>query len=219
MSNHNRSSSTKAAERVTIVVFGDLARSPRMLNHCISLCELPTIKRVDLVGYAESELISEVANNDKVHLHVMNAVFPSASTAAVAAPASTSTSFLKFVQRFFLLRALYKIIVQTWTLFYLLMFCVASPDVILMQVCCCRSQDTATQSITRFCDDVSESSVDSRTIDRLVHLSAEKSKDVRRLAQLRLHAARNRTRRQTCQRRQEVVENATYRRARSHLRR
>lgn len=121
----------RAAKRVTIVVFGDLARSPRMLNHCISLCELPSIERVDLVGYAESELISEVANNKKVQLHVMNPVFPSASASASS---SSSSSILKFIQRFFLLRALYKIIVQTWTLFYLLMFCVASPDVILMQV-------------------------------------------------------------------------------------
>lgn len=103
---------------------GDLARSPRMLNHCTSLSELDRVQRIDLVGYVESELIGEVANCAKVHVHAMQPVFPPAAPGAA----------LPFVQRNFFTRALYKILVQTWTLLYLLLFAVASPSYILMQV-------------------------------------------------------------------------------------
>lgn len=157
---------------VCVVVFGDLARSPRMLNHCISLSELPSVARIELVGYAESELLGEVTQCAKVRQHIMAPVFRSSSSSSL-------------LQRYFLVRALVKIVLQTWTLLHLLLFAIDRPDFILMQVCVFLL--TSAHKLTF----APESAVDSGDGVGLVLVSAATIQDDCRLAQLRLHVARH----------------------------
>jgi hypothetical protein len=81
---------------VTVLVLGDLGRSPRMQYHTESLLSLAHVHRVDLVGYAGSELISSLRNelssrDSRLHVHAMQPVFGEHSSKALA-----------FFQRFFL---------------------------------------------------------------------------------------------------------------------
>jgi beta-1,4-mannosyltransferase len=112
---------------VTVVVLGDLGRSPRMQYHTVSLLSLAHVHRVDLVGYAGSELISSLraelaAPDSRLCVHAMPPVFGDAPAPAVA-----------LLQRFFVTRAAYKIAVQCWTLLRLLLFVVHAPHSVLVQ--------------------------------------------------------------------------------------
>ena len=57
--------------RVTVVVLGDLGRSPRMLYHARSLADSGA--EVHLVGYGETELPPEVAGDPRIVVHVLAA--------------------------------------------------------------------------------------------------------------------------------------------------
>jgi beta-1,4-mannosyltransferase len=57
--------------RVTVVVLGDLGRSPRMLYHARALADSGA--DVQLVGYEETELPPETATNPRVTVHVLQA--------------------------------------------------------------------------------------------------------------------------------------------------
>lgn len=61
-----------------MLVLGDVGRSPRMQYHSVSLCQLPHVQHVDVVGYAGSDVIQELTSNRKVSLHLMPPVFPPA---------------------------------------------------------------------------------------------------------------------------------------------
>ncbi len=55
--------------RVTVVVLGDLGRSPRMLYHACALADSGA--DVQLVGYEETELPSEIATDRRITVHVL----------------------------------------------------------------------------------------------------------------------------------------------------
>src|SRR5215468_8975789 len=57
--------------RVTVVVLGDLGRSPRMLYHARALADSGA--DVQLVGYEETELPPEIATDPRVTVHVLQA--------------------------------------------------------------------------------------------------------------------------------------------------
>ena len=120
---------------VAILVLGDIGRSPRMQYHALSLSQLSQVEHVDLIGYEGSELIAELRDSKKVSEYRMQSVFPSLKNG----------QSVPFVQRFFLLRALYKICVQFFTLLRLLLFRIDKPKYILVQVClhCCICFDTS----------------------------------------------------------------------------
>jgi beta-1,4-mannosyltransferase len=59
--------------RATVLVFGDLARSPRMLNHALAMAE--SGMRVALAGYLDSELEAAVASNPEIKVHTIR-TFP-----------------------------------------------------------------------------------------------------------------------------------------------
>lgn len=124
---------------VTVLVLGDLGRSPRMQYHTESLLSLAHVHRVDLVGYAGSELISSLRNelsskDSRLHVHEMQPVF-----------SEHSSKLRAMFQRFFVSRAAIKLLVQCWSVLYLLLFVVHSPHSVLVQsppvslfVCWCR---------------------------------------------------------------------------------
>jgi beta-1,4-mannosyltransferase len=51
-----------------VVVLGDIGRSPRMQNHCVSLSRLPDT-RVHVVGYTESPLFEELSAASNVMVY------------------------------------------------------------------------------------------------------------------------------------------------------
>ncbi|HEY1269714.1 MAG TPA: hypothetical protein VGH16_20815, partial [Candidatus Binatia bacterium] len=53
----------------TVVVLGDLGRSPRMQYHARSLADLGA--EVDLVGYAGSALPESIARHPRIHSHLL----------------------------------------------------------------------------------------------------------------------------------------------------
>lgn len=59
-----------AARRVTVLVVGDLGRSPRMLNHARALAENGT--EVSLAGYQESPIEPDVAGHPRIHLYFLS---------------------------------------------------------------------------------------------------------------------------------------------------
>lgn len=59
-------------KRACVVVLGDIGRSPRMQYHSLSL-----IKQdydVDIVGYAESELLPQLAKSQSCNVHALTSV-------------------------------------------------------------------------------------------------------------------------------------------------
>ena len=52
-------------KKIAVVVMGDVDRSPRMINHALSIANL-TSYYVDLIGYQGNSLPKSVENNDKI---------------------------------------------------------------------------------------------------------------------------------------------------------
>ena len=103
--------------RLTVVVLGDLGRSPRMLYHARSLGD--TDVEVDLVGYVTHALPRAVAEHPRVHVHELWA--PSAG-AGVRLPRLA-----------FLVYALWRGLRQTLELSWVLLVRVPRPAAILVQ--------------------------------------------------------------------------------------
>jgi len=103
--------------RVTVVVLGDLGRSPRMLYHARALGD--TVAEVDLLGYVEHPLPAAVASHPHVRVHRLRA------------PASCAAARLPRLA--FLVYGLWRSARQAVALFWTLVAGVARPDVVLVQ--------------------------------------------------------------------------------------
>jgi len=108
---------SKQAIRVTVVVLGDLGRSPRMRYHALALADSGV--EVDLIGYAGSALPRALWDHPRIRCHLM------------------PPTPLRFLDRLkdapFPAVALVRIVVQTARLLRLLLLVVRKPDVILVQ--------------------------------------------------------------------------------------
>jgi beta-1,4-mannosyltransferase len=101
---------------VTILVLGDLGRSPRMLNHALMLAK--TGWQVSLVGYKGAPVDPAIANHPGVRLFFLSASNP--------VPAKAS-------KLIFLARSLWKITMLFVGTTHALLFRTPRPDVILVQ--------------------------------------------------------------------------------------
>src|ERR1043165_3817648 len=101
----------------TVVVLGDLGRSPRMQYHARSLADLGA--EVDLVGYAGSDLPESIARHPKIRCHLL----PPRPVRALERFATSLPSVVSLI----------RIAFQAMKLFRLLLFGVRRPDVMLLQ--------------------------------------------------------------------------------------
>ena len=92
---------------VAVLVVGDLNRSPRMLNHCISLTDsFPEINEISLIGYNGGDIRSDISGNKKIKQYYIH---------------QGINRFLRKLPRFlFIFVALIKIITQIFSLTWLL---------------------------------------------------------------------------------------------------
>ncbi|HEY1373220.1 MAG TPA: glycosyltransferase [Candidatus Binatia bacterium] len=101
----------------TVVVLGDLGRSPRMQYHARSLADLGA--EVDLVGYAGSALPESIARHPRIHNHLLPPrPVPALDLIGNSLPSAVS---------------IFRIAVQAMKLFRLLLFGVRRPDLMLLQ--------------------------------------------------------------------------------------
>lgn len=59
-----------SSKRALVVVLGDIGRSPRMQNHCLSLVQHHY--KIDFLGYSGSEPILELSCNPNIKFHYLN---------------------------------------------------------------------------------------------------------------------------------------------------
>ena len=103
-----QNSDSKQPFNAAVLVVGDLNRSPRMLNHCISLSDsFPEINEISLIGYNGGDIRSDIANSTKIkQYHFFQRI----------------NKFLRKLPRiFFIFVALLKIILQTISLTWILL--------------------------------------------------------------------------------------------------
>ena len=94
---------------LAILVVGDLNRSPRMLNHCIALNEaFPDINEISLIGYNGGDIRSDITNNSKIKQYYISQ--------------GINKCLRKLPRIFFIFVALIKIILQTLSLTWILLF-------------------------------------------------------------------------------------------------
>jgi beta-1,4-mannosyltransferase len=105
--------------RTTILVLGDIGRSPRMQYHALSLSRVPNMC-VDIVAYVETEPRAELLEADNVHIHEI-AVPPRCLRHAP----SNRVLYIFF--------ALAKVLLQLCSLLWTLMVRVPRPNVYLVQ--------------------------------------------------------------------------------------
>ena len=100
-------SSDKTPFNVAVLVVGELNRSPRMLNHCISLTDsFPEINEISLIGYNGGDIRSDISGNKKIKQYYIH---------------QGINRFLRKLPRFlFIFVALIKIITQIFSLTWLL---------------------------------------------------------------------------------------------------
>src|SRR5687768_3546993 len=109
---------TDPVKRATVLVLGDLGRSPRMLNHASSLAAHGW--HVDLVGYSGAALPAAIGGCQQIRVHIL---------ADSASPGTArSSSRLRYA-----LRAGVRAASLGWSLGHLLLFQVGHPAVILVQ--------------------------------------------------------------------------------------
>jgi beta-1,4-mannosyltransferase len=106
-----------AEARVTVVVLGDIGRSPRMQYHARALVE--ALATVDLVGYAATDLPRSVRNDPRLTCHFL----PPPRSAR-----RPETSPVRFLGS-----ALFRVLGQSMKLLWVLLFRVRQPRVILVQ--------------------------------------------------------------------------------------
>ena len=92
---------------VAVLVVGDLNRSPRMLNHCMSLTDsFPQINEVSLIGYNGGDIRSDISTNKKIKQYYI---------------CQGINKFLRKLPKFlFIFVALIKIITQIFSLSWIL---------------------------------------------------------------------------------------------------
>jgi len=106
----------RPATSVTILVLGDIGRSPRMQFHALSIAEYGGI--VDLVGYHESEILPQILSNKLINI----------------VPLDNCPQYLQPKSKlFFFALALIKVLFQTFTTFRALMFMTRSAGFMLVQ--------------------------------------------------------------------------------------
>jgi len=103
--------------QVSVVVLGDVGRSPRMLYHALALAS--ALAEVDVVGYAGSALDPAVRDHDHIRWHLLS-------------PDDERTRHGSSGLRF-LARALIKVVRDCVSLLWHLLRVVRKPDVILVQ--------------------------------------------------------------------------------------
>ena len=103
--------------RIAVLVMGDVDRSPRMINHTLSIANLTDSYSADLIGYHGNSLPQAVQENVRIR------------------PRYLSTDFLKLIQKMpkflYLLYAVLRIVFQCVQLAYV--FLSESYDYILVQ--------------------------------------------------------------------------------------
>lgn len=116
------SDNPQVTRRTAVVVLGDVGRSPRMQYHCISLASTIKGMEVDLVGYSGklfslesiycegSECCKEVRENPRIHQRLL--------------PPPSVPYIFNFL---FIFRAIYKVLVQFFSLLWMLMFTIPKP--------------------------------------------------------------------------------------------
>ena len=100
-------SGSKEPFNAAVLVVGDLNRSPRMLNHCISLSDsFPEINEISLIGYNDGDIRSDISSNEKIKQYYIH---------------QGINKFLRKLPRFlFIFVALIKIITQIFSLIWIL---------------------------------------------------------------------------------------------------
>ncbi|KAJ1896108.1 mannosyltransferase [Kickxella alabastrina] len=106
---------TGRAKRVTILVLGDIGRSPRMQYHALSLARAGHL--IDFVGYDGATPMEDILTAPNITLRHIR-VLPQPTSAPRA---------------LFYIYAPLKVLYQLWTLFWMLLFVISRPDVILVQ--------------------------------------------------------------------------------------
>ncbi|KAJ1939600.1 mannosyltransferase, partial [Kickxella alabastrina] len=106
---------TSRARRVAILVLGDIGRSPRMQYHALSLARAGHL--VDFIGYDGATPMEDILTAPNITLrHIRVLPQPTSAPRAV-----------------FYVYAPLKVVYQLWTLFWMLLFIISRPDVILVQ--------------------------------------------------------------------------------------
>ena len=115
-------SNTKEVDKfnVAVLVLGDLNRSPRMLNHCVSISSLykESINEISLIGFNGGDLRADIASDPKIKVHYI--------------PERLNSTLKKMPRSLFILSALLRIMIQVITLFYMLLT-IPKPKFILLQ--------------------------------------------------------------------------------------
>lgn len=103
--------------RVTVVVLGDVGRSPRMQYHALALAS--ALAEVDVIGYAGSALHPAVRDDEHIRWHFL--------------PPRPERARHRSSGRRFVARAAVKVLGECLRLLWLLLRVVRKPDVILVQ--------------------------------------------------------------------------------------
>ncbi|KAK9762138.1 mannosyltransferase [Basidiobolus ranarum] len=115
-SKSSQDSSKTSKKRVTLLVLGDIGRSPRMQYHALSFAEHGYF--VDFVGYEGSLPMEGITNSSFIQLHY------------IQAPWKLPPGLPKLV---FLLYAPFKVLFQIIQLFWILLFTISRPNYIFLQ--------------------------------------------------------------------------------------
>ena len=109
-----------------VLVLGDLNRSPRMLNHCVALSSsFPNINEISLIGFNGGDLRNDIVSDKKVKVYYI--------------PEKLNNRLKKLPRFLFLLSAFLRIIIQIFTLFYML-FTIPRPKFIQIGRASCRER-------------------------------------------------------------------------------
>ena len=102
-----------------VLVLGDLNRSPRMLNHCVALSNaFPDINEISLIGFNGGDLREDISSNPKIKVHYI--------------PTSLNNKLKKLPRSLFILSAFLRIIIQLFSLFYILLT-IPKPKFLILQ--------------------------------------------------------------------------------------
>ncbi len=61
--------------RIAVVVMGDVDRSPRMINHALSIANLTKTYYAHLIGYRGNSLPQAVAQNNRIRTRYLSTKF------------------------------------------------------------------------------------------------------------------------------------------------
>ena len=116
----NKDSNNKKSFNVAVLVVGDLNRSPRMLNHCLSLSEsFEEINEISLIGYNGGDIRSDISTNPKIKQYYIR---------------QGLNKLLRKLPKFlFILVALIKIITQIFSLSWILLLSIPKFKFLILQ--------------------------------------------------------------------------------------